>query len=42
MTYILCKTVRKTAGTWEEVPDNIKNTFEKIGVPEAEREMLAG
>ncbi|KKT72992.1 MAG: Iron-regulated ABC transporter membrane component SufB [Candidatus Collierbacteria bacterium GW2011_GWB1_44_6] len=28
--------------TWAEVPEAIKNTFEKIGVPEAEREMLAG
>lgn len=30
------------AASWDEVPDAIKNTFEKIGVPEAEREMLAG
>ena len=36
------KPVAKQAGSWDEVPDNIKNTFEKIGVPEAEREMLAG
>lgn len=27
---------------WEDVPDQIKNTFEKIGVPEAERKYLAG
>lgn len=31
-----------SATTWDEVPDAIKNTFERIGVPEAEREMLAG
>src|SRR3989344_6921024 len=30
------------AKSWDEVPDAIKKTFEKIGVPEAEREMLAG
>ncbi|HEX9008685.1 MAG TPA: Fe-S cluster assembly protein SufB [Patescibacteria group bacterium] len=36
------KPLNKQAGSWDEVPDNIKNTFEKIGVPEAEREMLAG
>lgn len=36
------KPVAKQAKTWEEVPDKIKETFEKIGVPEAEREMLAG
>ena len=27
---------------WEDVPQNIKNTFEKLGVPEAERKYLAG
>jgi len=30
------------AKSWDDVPDQIKKTFEKIGVPEAEREMLAG
>ncbi|MCJ7551232.1 MAG: Fe-S cluster assembly protein SufB [Anaerolineae bacterium] len=28
--------------TWEEVPDAIKDTFEKLGIPEAERKYLAG
>lgn len=28
--------------TWEDVPDSIKETFEKLGVPEAERKYLAG
>ena len=27
---------------WEDVPDNIKNTFEKLGIPEAEQKVLAG
>jgi len=27
---------------WDDVPDNIKETFEKLGVPEAERKFLAG
>ncbi|MBI4836155.1 MAG: Fe-S cluster assembly protein SufB [Candidatus Abawacabacteria bacterium] len=27
---------------WEEVPENIRNTFEKLGIPEAERKALAG
>ena len=27
---------------WEDVPKNIKNTFEKLGIPEAERKALAG
>ena len=27
---------------WEDVPEEIKNTFEKLGIPQAERESLAG
>jgi Fe-S cluster assembly protein SufB len=27
---------------WEDVPEQIKNTFEKLGVPEAERKFLGG
>ncbi|BBE30517.1 Fe-S cluster assembly protein SufB [Tepiditoga spiralis] len=32
----------KKSNTWEEVPDEIKDTFEKLGIPEAERKALAG
>lgn len=39
--YYLAPT-NKESKTWKEVPDAIKKTFDKIGVPEAEREMLAG
>lgn len=28
--------------TWDEVPDDIKNTFERLGIPEQERKFLAG
>ena len=28
--------------TWEEVPDDIKRTFERLGIPESERKFLAG
>jgi Fe-S cluster assembly protein SufB len=28
--------------TWEEVPASIKETFERLGIPEAERKFLAG
>lgn len=28
-------------GSWEEVPDDIKNTFERLGIPQAERKSLA-
>lgn len=27
---------------WESVPDNIKDTFDRLGIPSAEREYLAG
>ena len=30
------------AQDWEDVPENIKRTFEKLGVPEAEQKFLAG
>ena len=36
------KPTEKTGKTWKEVPDAIRKTFEKIGVPQAEREMLGG
>lgn len=29
-------------GDWKEVPEDIKNTFERLGIPQAEREALAG
>ncbi|OAI50107.1 Fe-S cluster assembly protein SufB, partial [Opitutia bacterium SCGC AG-212-L18] len=28
--------------SWEEVPDDIKKTFERLGIPEQERKFLAG
>lgn len=30
------------ATDWDDVPDEIKNTFERLGIPEAERKVLAG
>ena len=32
----------KEGKSWEEVPEEIKKTFEKLGVPEAERKFFAG
>lgn len=32
----------KMQGDWENVPQDIKDTFEKLGIPEAERKSLAG
>jgi Fe-S cluster assembly protein SufB len=28
--------------TWDEVPDDVKETFERLGIPEKERKFLAG
>ena len=28
--------------TWDEVPDEIKKTFDRLGIPEAEKKFLAG
>ncbi|MBP3735687.1 MAG: Fe-S cluster assembly protein SufB [Lachnospiraceae bacterium] len=39
-TYVRANTDMK--GSWDEVPEDIKNTFEKLGIPQAERESLAG
>lgn len=32
----------KNSTAWEDVPEDIKNTFEKLGIPEAERKSLGG
>ncbi len=40
-TYFI-KTSERTESEWDKVPDEIKETFEKIGIPEAERKYLAG
>ncbi len=39
-TYVRANTGMQ--GSWDEVPEDIKNTFEKLGIPQAERESLAG
>ncbi|MCY2996950.1 MAG: Fe-S cluster assembly protein SufB [Planctomycetota bacterium] len=36
------KPTNKQGRTWDEVPQEIKDTFEKLGIPEAERKFLAG
>lgn len=40
VTYVRPKT--NLNHSWEEVPDDIKDTFERLGIPEAERKSLAG
>jgi Fe-S cluster assembly protein SufB len=36
------KPAEQQGKTWEEVPDAIKKTFDRLGIPEAERKFLAG
>jgi Fe-S cluster assembly protein SufB len=40
--YYYIRASEKQGRTWEEVPDDIKNTFDRLGIPEAERKFLAG
>ncbi len=32
----------RAEGSWDDVPEDIKNTFEKLGIPEAEQKFLSG
>ncbi len=36
------KPTDKQGKTWDEVPDSIKETFDRLGIPQAERKFLAG
>lgn len=36
------KPAEKQGKSWDEVPEEIKNTFDKLGIPEAEQKFLAG
>ena len=40
VTYVRPNT--KMSAKWSEVPDDIKDTFERLGIPQAERKSLAG
>ncbi len=40
--YYYAKPTDKMGRDWNEVPENIKKTFEKLGIPEAERKFLGG
>ena len=40
VTYVRPNT--KMTAAWEDVPESIRDTFEKLGIPQAERESLAG
>jgi len=40
--YFYIKPTEAQGRTWDEVPDDIKKTFDKLGIPEMERKYLAG
>jgi Fe-S cluster assembly protein SufB len=40
--YYYIKPVEAQGRSWDEVPDDIKRTFDRLGIPEAERKFLAG
>lgn len=40
--YYYVKPTEEEARSWEDVPETIKNTFDRLGIPEAEQKFLAG
>ena len=40
--YYYIKPTEGQVDDWDELPESIKNTYEKLGIPEAERKYLAG
>jgi Fe-S cluster assembly protein SufB len=40
--YYYIKPTEKQANSWEELPADIKETWDKLGIPEAEKKYLAG
>jgi Fe-S cluster assembly protein SufB len=41
-TYYYVKPTDREGRTWDDVPEDIKKTFDRLGIPEAERKFLAG
>ncbi|MBI4170956.1 MAG: Fe-S cluster assembly protein SufB [Candidatus Aenigmarchaeota archaeon] len=41
ITYYVSATDKK-AKSWEDLPEGVKNTFDRLGIPEAEKNFLAG
>jgi Fe-S cluster assembly protein SufB len=42
ITYYIRPDAQKNARDWDDVPDDIKDTFERLGIPQAERKALGG
>jgi Fe-S cluster assembly protein SufB len=42
ITYFVKPDAKSNANSWDDVPDEIKNVYDKLGIPEAEKMALAG
>jgi len=40
--YYYARPAEEQKQSWDDVPENIKNTFDRLGIPEAEQKFLAG
>ena len=40
--YYFMKPIKETQDSWDDVPEYIKKTFDKLGIPEAEKKFLGG
>ncbi len=40
--YYYVKPTDKEGKSWDDIPESIKNTFDRLGIPEAEQKFLAG
>ena len=38
--YYFVRSTEKQANTWEDLPEEIKNTYDRLGIPEAEKQRL--
>ncbi len=42
ITYYKTRASAKVEKSWDDVPENVRDTFDKLGLPEAEKKYLAG
>jgi Fe-S cluster assembly protein SufB len=40
--YFYTKPIEKEGRSWDDIPESIKNTFDRLGIPEAEQKFLSG
>ena len=40
--YYYVRPVEKQSDSWSDVPEDIKTTFDRLGIPQAEQKYLAG